>query len=48
MGPLLLQDAHLLEKLTYFDRECIPERVHAKVAGCYFEITEHRTKEVLL
>jgi catalase len=41
-GPVLLQDAHLLEKLAHFDRERIPERVvHAKGAGAggYFEVT---------
>jgi catalase len=33
-GPVLMQDAHLLEKLGHFDRERIPERVvHAKGAG---------------
>jgi len=46
-GPLLLQDAHLLEKLGHFDRERIPERVvHAKGAGAhgYFEVTADITK----
>jgi len=46
-GPLLLQDAHLLEKLSHFDRERIPERVvHAKGAGAhgYFEVTADITK----
>lgn len=41
-GPVLMQDAHLLEKLAHFDRERIPERVvHAKGAGAYgvFECT---------
>ena len=41
-GPVLIQDAHLLEKLAHFDRERIPERVvHAKGAGAggYFEVT---------
>jgi len=41
-GPALMQDVHLLEKLTHFDRERIPERVvHAKGAGAggYFEVT---------
>jgi catalase len=41
-GPVLMQDAHLLEKLAHFDRERIPERVvHAKGAGAYgyFEVT---------
>jgi catalase len=48
MGLLLIQDAHLLEKLVHLDRERLPERtVHAKEVGCYLEITEHRTKEVL-
>ncbi len=46
-GPLLMQDAHLLEKLAHFDRERIPERVvHAKGAGAYgyFEVTADVTK----
>jgi len=46
-GPVLLQDAHLLEKLGHFDRERIPERVvHAKGAGAhgYFEVTADVTK----
>lgn len=35
-GPILLQDFHLLDKLTHFDRERIPERVvHAKGAGAH-------------
>ena len=41
-GPVLRQDAHLLEKLAHFDRERIPERVvHAKGVGAhgYFEVT---------
>ncbi len=41
-GPVLLQDAHLLEKLGHFGRERIPERVvHAKGAGAYgyFQVT---------
>jgi catalase len=41
-GPALMQDVHLLEKLSHFDRERIPERVvHAKGAGAfgYFEVT---------
>lgn len=41
-GPLLLQDFHLLDLLSHFDRERIPERVvHAKGAGAYgeFELT---------
>jgi catalase len=46
-GPVLMQDAHLLDKLAHFDRERIPERVvHAKGAGAYgyFEVTEDVTK----
>jgi len=46
-GPVLMQDAHLLEKLAHFDRERIPERVvHAKGAGAggYFEVTTDVTK----
>lgn len=42
MGPVLMQDTHLLEKLAHFNRERIPERVvHAKGAGAfgYFEVT---------
>ncbi len=41
-GPLLMQGTHLLEKLSHFNRERIPERVvHAKGAGAYgyFEVT---------
>ncbi|HEK0906765.1 catalase [Pseudomonas putida] len=35
-GPVLLQDAHLIEKLQRFDRERIPERVvHARGTGAY-------------
>jgi len=40
-GPVVLQDMHLIEKLGYFDRERIPERVvHAKGAGAhgYFQV----------
>ncbi|MEA3360722.1 MAG: catalase [Thermodesulfobacteriota bacterium] len=46
-GPVLVQDVHLLEKLSHFDRERIPERVvHAKGAGAggYFEVTADVTK----
>jgi catalase len=33
-GPILMQDVHLLDKLSHFNRERIPERVvHAKGAG---------------
>jgi len=45
-GPILLQDAHLIEKLARFDRERIPERVvHAKGSGAYgyFEVTKDVT-----
>lgn len=41
-GPVLLQDAHLIEKLQRFDRERIPERVvHARGTGAFgsFEST---------
>jgi catalase len=46
-GPALLQDVHLIEKLSHFDRERIPERVvHAKGAGAYgyFEVTHDLTR----
>ncbi len=46
-GPILMQDIHLLDKLSHFDRERIPERVvHAKGAGAhgYFEVTHDVTK----
>jgi len=46
-GPVLMQDVHLLEKLSHFDRERIPERVvHAKGAGAhgYFEVTADVTQ----
>ncbi|KAJ2356153.1 catalase A [Coemansia erecta] len=45
-GPILLQDTHLLDKLSHFDRERIPERVvHAKGGGAhgYFEVTHDVT-----
>ena len=39
-GPILLQDAWLLEKLAHFNRERIPERVvHAKGAGAFGTLT---------
>lgn len=41
-GPLLLQDFHLIDLLSHFDRERIPERVvHAKGSGAhgYFKTT---------
>lgn len=35
-GPLLLQDHHLIDLLSHFDRERIPERVvHAKGGGAH-------------
>lgn len=35
-GPILIQDFTLLDELSHFDRERIPERVvHAKGAGMY-------------
>ncbi len=46
-GPILMQDVHLLDKLTHFDHERIPERVvHAKGAGAhgYFEVTADVSK----
>ncbi|KAK7052372.1 catalase [Favolaschia claudopus] len=46
LGPLLLQDFHLIDSLAHFDRERIPERVvHAKGAGAhgYFQVTEDLT-----
>ncbi|KAG7806307.1 hypothetical protein KL921_005035 [Ogataea angusta] len=46
MGPLLLQDFKLIDTLSHFDRERIPERVvHAKGAGAYgvFEVTDDIT-----
>ncbi len=42
-GPILLEDAYLLEKIAKFNRERIPERVvHAKGTGAYgyFEVTD--------
>ncbi|MBE0711935.1 MAG: catalase, partial [Candidatus Aminicenantes bacterium] len=46
-GPVLVQDVHLIDKLSHFDRERIPERVvHAKGAGAhgYFEVSRDVTK----
>jgi catalase len=46
-GPVLLQDMHLIEKLSHFDRERIPERVvHAKGAGAhgYFQVYKSMAK----
>jgi catalase len=35
-GPLLVQDFHLIDLLSHFDCERIPERViHAKGSGAY-------------
>ena len=42
-GPLLLQDFHLIDLLSHFDRERIPERVvHAKGSGAHgvFKVTK--------
>ena len=42
-GPLLLQDFHLIDLISHFDRERIPERVvHAKGSGAHgtFKCTE--------
>jgi catalase len=47
LGPTLLQDVNLVEKLAHFDRERIPDRVvHAKGAGAggYFEVTHDVTR----
>ncbi len=41
-GPILLQDAYLIEKMAQFNRERVPERQpHAKGGGAYgrFEVT---------
>ncbi|GLH12936.1 hypothetical protein R5R35_000682 [Gryllus longicercus] len=46
-GPIVLQDLTLIDELSHFDRERIPERVvHAKGAGAfgYFEVTHDITK----
>jgi catalase len=46
-GPVLLQDHHVIEKLSRFERERIPERVvHARGSGAYgyFEVTEDITR----
>lgn len=35
-GPVLLEDLHLIDKISHFDRERIPERVvHAKGTGAF-------------
>ena len=52
-GPILLQDAYVIQKMQAFNRERVPERVvHAKGGGAhgYFEATEdvsHFTKAVV-
>lgn len=39
-GPLLLQDFHLIDLISHFDRERIPERVvHAKGSGAHGTFT---------
>lgn len=46
-GPVALMDFNLIDKLSHFDRERIPERVvHAKGAGAYgyFEVKADMTK----
>eukprot|EP01102_Stenamoeba_stenopodia_P013471 TRINITY_DN437_c0_g1_i1.p1 TRINITY_DN437_c0_g1~~TRINITY_DN437_c0_g1_i1.p1 ORF type:complete len:525 (-),score=128.57 TRINITY_DN437_c0_g1_i1:107-1681(-) len=46
-GPIVLQDFTLIDEISHFDRERIPERVvHAKGAGAfgYFEVTHDITK----
>lgn len=45
-GPLLLQDFNLIDTISHFDRERIPERVvHAKGSGAFgvFEVTDDIT-----
>src|ERR1700674_3321895 len=40
LGPVLMQDFHLLEKLAHQNRERIPERtVHAKGSAAYGTLT---------
>src|SRR5258705_6176620 len=46
-GPVLLQDAYLIEKLAHFVRERIPDRVyHVKGGGAfgYFHVTADVTQ----
>jgi catalase len=46
-GPVLLQDAYLIEKLAHFVRERVPDRVyHVKGGGAfgYFEVTADVTR----
>ncbi|AXI79241.1 catalase [Peterkaempfera bronchialis] len=43
LGPILLHDHYLIEKMAQFNRERVPERVvHAKGSGAYgiFEVTQ--------
>ena len=43
-GPVLLQDIHLIDKISHFDRERIPERVvHAKGAGAFGYFQPHQS-----
>lgn len=47
LGPIVISDFHLMDKLAHFDRERIPERVvHAKGHGAhgYFEVTHDVSK----
>ena len=47
-GPLLLQDFHLIDLLSHFDRERIPERVvHAKGSGAHGVFTCTKTLDDL-
>ena len=42
-GPTLLEDFHLLEKITHFDHERIPERiVHARGSAAHGEFTPYK------
>jgi hypothetical protein len=46
-GPVLLQDAYLIQKLAHFVRERVPDRVyHVKGGGAfgYFEVTADVTR----
>ncbi|KAI8066276.1 catalase [Gilbertella persicaria] len=53
-GPILISDFHLIDKISHFDRERIPERVvHAKGAGAHGEFVvthdvSHLTKAKFL
>lgn len=45
-GPVLLEDTHLIDKISHFDRERIPERVvHAKGAGAYGIFRTYKSME---